>query len=496
MDGVRELIAAVSAVILLALLIIVSTPSYPVIYPAGGAASWCYQETANVSTACGGVTTGNYNYVGNPDFPWDMTFYINYTKPATANNSSLWQVKHGWATPGDGDVAIAPSAYNISIPTSCWSQTPLQLAIYTTGSETNFNSQPKCYNGTAWQNIGTYYYGSTCSNDDPEYTPYCVPVNPSWGGYSALYDGNWSTASIWMSEWTTTAYSRSGLIYEEAMWWEIEQDPFSCVFSPNVSSIKYRLVFNETTTNLSYVYPVNQSNPAGVYQCLNNGSSNLTVYISQNDTYNVSVSCYQETANVSTECGGLDDGGYQNLSDGDLYAGGAGYLYDGDWDTGYHSYNPSAPVCVDIIYKKPAGALSSSAWQVSDDGGTVNLTINSSCWSSNSTHIKLRGCSHTYGGYQFWQCHNSTSQITLRNSTGGFFHYVKEEAMWWNTTYDAVTTVASSDYFNNSSVVLGTSPSVMKILEAGQRINISLYRNYSQVFGLPGKSVSINISGE
>ena len=49
----------------------------------------CYQETANVSTACGGLSTGSYS---------DNTtsiFYINYTKPSQTTNSSLWQVKHG-----------------------------------------------------------------------------------------------------------------------------------------------------------------------------------------------------------------------------------------------------------------------------------------------------------------------------------------------------------------------------------------------------------------
>lgn len=75
---------------------------------------FCYQETANISTPCGGLNTGNYSYSGNwnnptrvfdadfstsgsPNFPGE-TFYMNYTVPTGANIvGSLWQVRGaGW----------------------------------------------------------------------------------------------------------------------------------------------------------------------------------------------------------------------------------------------------------------------------------------------------------------------------------------------------------------------------------------------------------------
>ena len=75
---------------------------------------WCFQETANISTSCGGLSTGTYRFTGD----WSNTvhlfdglyntqgtsltdssfFYINYSKPhgvsqsPTYTNNTLWQV--------------------------------------------------------------------------------------------------------------------------------------------------------------------------------------------------------------------------------------------------------------------------------------------------------------------------------------------------------------------------------------------------------------------
>ena len=71
----------------------------------------CYQETANVSTSCGGLDSGNYNYedinVDNKngyDGDWSTYFqqpgsttnyyYVNYTKPKGAIGA-IWEIKYG-----------------------------------------------------------------------------------------------------------------------------------------------------------------------------------------------------------------------------------------------------------------------------------------------------------------------------------------------------------------------------------------------------------------
>jgi len=88
-------------------------------------AGWCYQETANVSTACGGLDSGlyantgswtdykkthdgNYSSYGYINMVTWGYMYINYTKPNNAMNTSVWQLKTGNAT---GSIVIV-SAIN------------------------------------------------------------------------------------------------------------------------------------------------------------------------------------------------------------------------------------------------------------------------------------------------------------------------------------------------------------------------------------------------
>jgi len=131
----------------------------------GGEATTCYQETANVSTGCGGLSTGKYYQNGNwnlggdkvingdwSDTEYDAAsngniayYWINYTKPSTATDSSLWQVM-------DNDNGKT----NVSIPNSCWSETPLQLRVESyTNIPTTFEVSWSCYNGTDFEDILT-----------------------------------------------------------------------------------------------------------------------------------------------------------------------------------------------------------------------------------------------------------------------------------------------------------------------------------------------------
>jgi hypothetical protein len=151
----------------------------------------CFQETANVSTTCGGLASGSY-YAGSGTYRgydewcgigftcgehlhhlWDevygyatpieggggktdgmmasgnVVYYVNYSKPSAATNSSQWYVNYG-----------APDVYaNYSIPSGCWSQTPLQLA-YAASSGGTWGAK-ECFNGSGWQVInnvsGTAY---------------------------------------------------------------------------------------------------------------------------------------------------------------------------------------------------------------------------------------------------------------------------------------------------------------------------------------------------
>ncbi len=109
----------------------------------------CYQEFANVSTACGGLGTGNYSIDSWGGNGWKLAdgdfgtiaagnhqnFTVNYTKPFNALNSSLLLFK--------GFPII-----NLTIPQICFNQEPLQFKINTLGS---VNVHVNCHNGTDFQ---------------------------------------------------------------------------------------------------------------------------------------------------------------------------------------------------------------------------------------------------------------------------------------------------------------------------------------------------------
>lgn len=166
-------------------------------------ATWCYQETANVSTACGGIDSGSYsiepNYV-----------YVNYTKPINALSTSRWQIKHGTL-----------SVYNVSLPINCFNQDRLRLRFYTNANFFGYpitgSSYGQCFDGIDWITISlisSTYTGSGLASGINIQT-------------STMYDGDWNTFSgwvynnqIWDSTYLTDTFE-GAKIYEEAMWWDM-----------------------------------------------------------------------------------------------------------------------------------------------------------------------------------------------------------------------------------------------------------------------------------
>lgn len=137
--------------------------SYTLTSAAGGAITYCYQESANQTTLCGGRNTGLYATTGT----WGQTsnlsdasyttfstavnvgsqaiFYVNYTKPNSANASSLWQIKD--------EGAITNLTFTDS-NNSCWNaySTILQLRAISSEQAVTDSVQWDCYNGTGWWN--------------------------------------------------------------------------------------------------------------------------------------------------------------------------------------------------------------------------------------------------------------------------------------------------------------------------------------------------------
>lgn len=136
----------------------------------------CYQETANESTPCGGLSTGNYSFINVTGYLIDegkfydedystygyckdteedgvCYIYINYSKPNNPLNTSIWQVKRG--TIG------TPIYANYTLPSGCWLQSPLQFRIYEYDKYYIFGiatitTNLTCFDGGDWHQL--YYH--------------------------------------------------------------------------------------------------------------------------------------------------------------------------------------------------------------------------------------------------------------------------------------------------------------------------------------------------
>ena len=147
---------------------------------------------------------------------------------------------------------------------------------------------------------------------------------------------------------------------------------------------------------------------------------------------NVTSNCYQESANVSTSCGGLNNGTY--LCYGPWLASEpCFYAYDGSWSTEGSRAN-ATEIGLFINYTKPTGATS-AYWQVKDDYQYVrnqdyNLSIPDACWNANPTKLQLK-VNSTFGPLINWLCYNGNSWQALRTSPGTATQ-IYEEAIIWN----------------------------------------------------------------
>jgi hypothetical protein len=209
-------------------------------------ATICYQETANVSTACGGLATGVYSFEAN-------NFYINYTKPTNALNTSLWQVKHG-------GVSVALNFSNFTLPSSCWNAYSDKIVLNAyLNTQTPWFSIARCYNSTNWINISVVQSGTSGSG------------GPGTANTINLYDGDWSTGSVYDGEWVGNLGDNGEPFYEEAMYWDLDTtSPNITLISPANATITLTNSINFTANisdNLMGItnYTLNIYNSTGLY---------------------------------------------------------------------------------------------------------------------------------------------------------------------------------------------------------------------------------------
>lgn len=179
-----------------------------------------------------------------------------------------------------------------------------------------------------------------------------------------------------------------------------------------------------------------------LYLPFNNTINDYSVYHTPT-SFNGINTCYQETANVSTDCGGLATGKYAWTTH---VIGGWQLRYstmDGSFSTyGFMAADSSGTLyAMYINYTKPENSLNAS-WFVRDDYGSRTLEIPLDCWNYDATKIILR-VNTTAGSTitsrrTYWNCYNGTWKIL--SNPGGSNRYIYEERIYWNISKPEYTT--------------------------------------------------------
>ena len=168
--------------------------------------------------------------------------------------------------------------------------------------------------------------------------------------------------------------------------------------------------------------------------------------------------CYQETANKTSICGGVNTGNYDNRGSflGSFPASNA---YDEDYSTFAIATNSQSGE-VFINYTKPPESINGTIWQISiEDLITVNRTIPESCWDYDTERLVLKMNTTNNGALDLparADCYNGSTWVNLYNTSTGALY---EEAIYWAKSNFSFT-------FNNISDNVKA--------ELGSLINISV----------------------
>lgn len=147
--------------------------------------------------------------------------------------------------------------------------------------------------------------------------------------------------------------------------------------------------------------------------------------------------CYQETANVSTACGGFATGTYGSSATASFLGGNFSYAVDGDYSAWSFARCSANNATVFMNYTKPTRANNESLWQ--KRGNTFgNRTIPTACWNYLATQLNFRAISACAQNKVSWQCQSGATDWTLieleTNNVG-----IYEEAMYWNLSATAAS---------------------------------------------------------
>jgi len=209
--------------------------------------------------------------------------------------------------------------------------------------------------------------------------------------------------------------------------------------------------FITAITDVELIYPINETSYFGSYNSsiiLNvTNAINITT-CSVNDTRwdttiinNTNNICYQEQANISTVCGGFNNGTY-NYSIVDEWQD-QSYSADSDYTTSTTSKLASGELYMYINYTKVINSNKNSLWQIAfknqSTGDTLhknNLSINQ-CWNGYDNKVMLRVYIHNQAGaasdFIRFSCYNNTNWVNISDALG--VSDFSEEAMFWEKNF-------------------------------------------------------------
>lgn len=157
----------------------------------------CYQETANVSTACGGLDNGTYEVGVHTDYVHVGWIISTYQKPEGAIGAIL-QLKTN-----------TTKIVNISIPDDCFNESNISIMNNLTWNG-NHNIATLCKKSSGWQRISSDFVSRGCLSDSD--------ANTKNG-----YDGDWSSDVYrFAGSWTSCpGTALGGILYEEGIYWNM-----------------------------------------------------------------------------------------------------------------------------------------------------------------------------------------------------------------------------------------------------------------------------------
>jgi len=518
----------------------------------------CYQESTNTSNQTGidgGINCSILNYTGVYDAKNSETYtlYINYTKPSDAISSSLWQVKFGDITAIPTNYSIPSSCWVFSSEKLVFrfygynNNGGTHSEIYCQNGDgwQSISSTPT--GGREPQSPGTAVTFPTNAVDgDWDSKSYYYGDTLTWknGGssvatqYGDIYeDAMWWKISLSVSlPQNISIFSNSILDYQNLSsfnstvslslnnsiintWLQSLTSIGSQTYSLNFSSATSGILGADISNTINYTdivpprFSLNQTNVSSqisgetIHHFLSwqDGTGISSIFFAWNGTgtwQNISnvflqsySSCYQETANVSTSCGGASSGNY---SFGDVSWDNPTNLIDGSYDTGAKPSSSGTTSTLYVNYTKPTNSFLGTFWYVSSQVVNINSIIPSDCFTQNPIQLSLSSARPSSGMTTLsGNCYNGSSWNTLFSQQPfdfGDFSSIYDEAIYWNVSFSNLT---SYNYSVSASPNASLNPFIVgwkqQANDSSNNINISDIFTY-QIQNFPPNITSIAIS--